>query len=127
MKKQKKFSIKSRLASFKYAFDGYKTLLIDEHNARIHLFAALMVIVAGFYFKISNTEWLFIIACISLVFFAELVNSSLENIADFISPEKHASIKKIKDLAAAAVLTIVIASVIIGAIIFLPKLKNLTL
>jgi diacylglycerol kinase len=120
---QKKFSLKSRLNSFKYAFDGFKTLLFEEHNARIHLFVAFFVVIAGFYFHISNTEWLFIITCIGFVFFAELVNSSIENIADFISPQKHSSIKKIKDLAAAAVLTSVIAAVIIGIIIFLPKLK----
>ena len=122
---QKKFSFKSRLESFKYAFDGFKTLFLEEHNARIHLFIALIIILTGFYFNLSNIEWLFIIFCIGFVFFAELVNSSIENIADFVSPEKHNSIKKVKDLAAAAVLTSAITSVIVGLIIFLPKIFSL--
>ena len=123
--KQKKFSFKSRLESFKYAFNGFRTLFLEEHNARIHLFIALIIIFAGFYYDLSNIEWLFIILCIGLVFFAELVNSSIENIADFVSPEKHTSIKKVKDLAAAAVLTSAITSVIVGLIIFLPKIFSL--
>lgn len=118
----KKFSIKSRLDSFKYAFDGFKTLFLEEHNSRIHLFIALFIIILGFLFNISNTELLFIVFCIGFVFFAELINSSIENIADFVSPEKHHSIKKVKDLAAAAVLMGAITSVIIGLIIFLPKI-----
>jgi len=122
---QKKFSFKSRLESFKYAFDGFKTLFLEEHNARIHLFIALIIILTGFYFNLSNIEWLFIIFCIGFVFFAELVNSSIENVADFVSPEKHTSIKKVKDLAAAAVLTSAIISVIVGLIIFLPKIFSL--
>lgn len=123
--KQKKFSLKSRFNSFKYAFEGFKTLLSDEHNARIHLFISIIVVLLGFYFELSDTEWIFIILCIAFVFFAELLNSSIENIADFISPEKHPTIKKIKDLTAAAVLTSAISSVITGIIIFLPKLKIL--
>ena len=122
---QKKFSFKSRLESFKYAFDGFKTLFLEEHNARIHLFIALIIILTGFYFNLSNIEWLFIIFCIGFVFFAELVNSSIENIADFVSIEKHTSIKKVKDLAAAAVLTSAIISIIVGLIIFLPKIFSL--
>ena len=122
---QKKFSFKSRLESFKYAFDGFKTLFLEEHNARIHLFIALIIILTGFYYNLSNIEWLFIIFCIGFVFFAELVNSSIENIADFVSPEKHTSIKKVKDLAAAAVLTSAITSVIVGLIIFIPKIFRL--
>jgi len=125
--KQKKFSFKSRLNSFKYSFDGFKTFFSDEHNARIHLFIAVVVVLSGFYFKLSDIEWIFIILCIAFVLFAELLNSSIENIADFISPEKHPNIKKIKDLAAAAVLTSAISSVITGIIIFFPKLKILIL
>jgi undecaprenol kinase/diacylglycerol kinase (ATP) len=120
--KQKKFSLKSRLQSFQYAFNGFKTLFSEEHNSRIHLFITVIVVLLGFYFQLSNPEWIFITICIAFVFFAELLNSSIENIADFISPEKHPTIKKVKDLAAAAVLVSAISSVIIGLIIFLPKI-----
>jgi len=118
----KKFSIKKRLASFQYAFNGLKILIKEEHNARIHLFVACCVWIAGMAFKISANEWLAIIFCIGWVIALELINSAIENTADFISKEKNETIKKIKDLSAGAVLVAAITSAIIGLIIFLPKI-----
>lgn len=117
-----KFSLSERLKSFKYAFNGFKVLLKKEHNARLHLFFTILVIVLGFIFNISILEWLFILFAIGFVFTTEILNTCIEKLADFISPEKNEKIKIIKDLAAAAVLTSAIISVIIGFIIFLPKL-----
>ena len=122
---KKKFSIKKRMHSFKYAFNGLQILLNSEHNSWIHLFASVCVLVAGFVFKISVGEWIAVIFCIGMVFALELVNTAIENIADFVSKEYHQSIKKIKDLAAAAVLVGAIAAAIIGLIIFLPKILEL--
>lgn len=116
------FSIKDRLRSFVYAFNGLKTLFIDEHNARIHLAIALVAIFTSVFLKISITEWIFIIGCIVLVFMAELFNSAIENLADVVSLMYHPKIKKVKDLAAASVLLAAILSVIVAAIIFIPKL-----
>ena len=121
MNKQK-FSLKQRLKSFKHAFNGLRILLKEEHNARIHLIAAICVIVAGFGFQVSNYEWIALIFAIGLVFGLELINSSIENMADFVSPEKHDKIKKIKDLSAAAVLLGAVTALIIGLIIFVPKI-----
>ncbi len=121
MKKQN-FSILKRLKSFNYAANGFRILLQEEHNARIHFFALTLVILAGILFKISTNEWLAIIIVSCFVITSELFNSSLENIADFISPDKHPQLKKIKDLAAAAVLTSAIAAALTGIIIFLPKI-----
>ena len=117
-----KFSFKKRLISFRYAFNGLKILIKEEHNARIHLFIACCVLIAGVLFKISIIEWIIIIFCIGLVFALELINSAIENTTDFISKEKNETIKKIKDLSAGAVLIAAIASTIIGLIIFLPKI-----
>jgi len=116
-----KFSLRKRIASFRYAFNGLKILMREEHNARIHLFAACCVLIAGAVFKISTSEWIAVVLCIGSVFALELVNSAIENIANFISPERNKTIKKVKDLAAGAVLVAAIASAIIGLIIFLPK------
>jgi len=124
MKKQK-FSISQKLKSFIYAFNGLRILIQKEHNARIHLFATLCVIVAGFLFNISSTEWLAIIFSIGLVFSLEIINSSIEHMADFISPEKHEKIKTIKDLAAAGVLISTLTALIIGLLIFIPKIFTL--
>jgi len=121
MGQSEKFALKKRLASFRYAFNGLKILIQEEHNARIHLFAACCVLIAGAVFKISTTEWIAVIFCIGLVIALELINSAIENAADYLSKEKSESIKKIKDLSAGAVLVAAIASAIIGVIIFLPK------
>lgn len=120
--KNQKFSISQRLKSFPHAFNGLKILLREEHNARIHFVAAILVIIAGVVLKISTEEWITLVFAIGFVITAEIINSSIENIADFISPEKHEKIKKIKDLAAAGVLISAATALIVGLIIFLPKI-----
>lgn len=119
---KEKFSWKKRLKSFKYAFNGLKILILEEHNARIHIFIAVCVLIAGFVFKLSAGEWIVIIWSIGMVVALEAINSAIENLADFVSPEKHDKIKKIKDLAAGAVLLGAMVAVIIGLIVFLPKI-----
>lgn len=119
--KHQKFSILARLKSFKYAFNGLRILVTDEHNSRVHVIAAFGVIGAGFYFNISAMEWLGVVLSIGFVISMEIINSTIENICDFISPEKHKLIKKIKDLAAAAVLISALTSIVIAAVIFIPK------
>ncbi len=119
--KESSFSVKKRLKSFGFAFNGLRILWVEEHNSRIQLVAALLVVAAGFFFKISKPEWMLVIFCVGLVFALEIVNSAIENICDFVSPEKHELIKKVKDLSAAAVLVGAITSSIIGLIIFAPK------
>ena len=78
--------------------------------------------IAGIFLKISTTEWLFIISCSALVLSIELINTAMEFLCDMVSKEIHPSIKIIKDLGAAAVLLIAAGSVIIGIMIFLPKI-----
>ena len=110
------------LKSFVYAFNGLRLLLKEEQNARIHFVASIIVILAGFYFRLNAYEWIAIIFSIGLVITVEIINTAIENIADFISPGKSEHIKTIKDLSAAAVLISAIVAVIIGLIVFLPKL-----
>lgn len=125
--KSQKFSIKKRLKSFSYAFSGLKTALKEEHNLRIHLAAAILVVAFSLLFNINKYEWIAVILAIGFVFAMELLNSAIENMADFISLEKHDTIKKIKDISAAAVLVSAIAALIIGLLIFLPKIYELCL
>ena len=123
--KQKNFSIKKRIQSFKYAFNGLRILLCEEHNAWIHLCITVCVLAMGFVFKISAGEWIAVIFCIGFVFALELINTAIENIADYVSEEYHDLIKKTKDLAAAAVLVGAIAAAMTGLIIFVPKIIGL--
>jgi diacylglycerol kinase (ATP) len=120
-----KFSIKSRLRSFKFAFRGLILLIKNEHNARIHLFAAFVAITAGIFLKISPLDWVLIIIVIGLVFITELINTSLETLADFIKPQSDEAIRNAKDYAAAAVMISAIISLITGALIFIPRILAL--
>tara|TARA_B110000285_G_scaffold148750_1_gene166012 strand:+ start:5776 stop:6153 length:378 start_codon:yes stop_codon:yes gene_type:complete len=120
--KQSKFSILERLLSFKFAFNGIKLFFKEEHNSWIHLLLTMTAITFGVWLKISLLEWVLIVFCIGFVFVTEIINTAIENICNFISPEKHSIIKRIKDLSAAAVLFSAVTSLIVGVLIFLPKL-----
>tara|TARA_A100000171_G_scaffold37858_1_gene36977 strand:+ start:1438 stop:1803 length:366 start_codon:yes stop_codon:yes gene_type:complete len=115
-----KFSVLARLRSFKFAFRGLWQAMQHEHNFRVHLFASLLVVLLGFYFNLSQSEWLWIIAAIAMVLVAELFNSSIEKLVDMVSPEFNPKAGIIKDIAAAAVLITAIAAAIIGVLIFYP-------
>jgi diacylglycerol kinase len=124
-RKSEKFSLKSRAGSFKFAFHGLLALLKNEHNSRIHLLAAVLAITSGFIFRIIYIEWIVLIIVIGLVFLTELINSSIEAIADYVNPEWNQQIKVAKDYAAAAVLVSAIISIVTGGIIFIPKILAL--
>lgn len=124
-KPNKKFSLEKRVESFKYALNGLKIVFREEHNARIHLIVSLIVIACGFIFHIATVEWIIICFAIGLVISMEIINSAIENLSDFVSPEYHKLIKKVKDLSAAAVLVCTISSVVIGILVFLPKIAHL--
>ncbi|HYG50863.1 MAG TPA: diacylglycerol kinase family protein [Flavobacteriales bacterium] len=123
--KYEKFSLNKRLKSFPYAFNGLKILLREEHNSILHLLAATGVVAAGIYFKLSACEWVAVAFAIGLVISLEIINSVIENVADFVSPSKNEKIKKIKDLSAAAVLVSSLTALAIGAIVFVPKIVAL--
>jgi len=108
--------------SFRYAFRGVVNLFRFENNARIHLMAAVAVLVAGFYFQLSATEWALVTTQIALVWAAEAFNTALEKLADAVSPDYHPLIKAVKDLAAGAVLILAISAAIVGFLIFFPKI-----
>ena len=112
--------MQKRLNAFKFALTGMATFFKETLHARIHLIAALTVCLAGFYFSISQTEWLAVLLCIALVFTAEAFNSALEYLVDLATDQVHPLAKKAKDVAAAAVLMAAIFSCIIAVIIFYP-------
>ena len=119
----RKFSFHSRLKSIAFAFAGIRELLIREHNSRIHLAGTIAVVAAGVVFHVSTTEAAVLATVTGAVWIAELFNTCVERIMDFIHPEEHPSIKFIKDLAAGAVLAAALTAVVVGLLIFIPKLK----
>jgi diacylglycerol kinase len=120
--KHQKFSIQKTVKGFGYAFNGLKILITEESNAIIHFFAAICAVTAGIFLKVSATEWIAIVFAIGFVIALELVNSAIERLADFVSPGQDKMIKKIKDLSAAGVLVGAMTALVIGLIIFLPKI-----
>ena len=102
--------------------DGLVLMMKTQHNAWIHFMAALLVIFLSFWFKISGMEWMFVILAIGLVFMAELTNTAMETMIDIVSPEKQEKAGRVKDLAAGSVLVAAITALIIGLIIFIPKI-----
>jgi len=117
--------MKDRFGSFKFAFNGLCSLFKNEHNSRIHLLATVISIALGVIFKINFIEWSLLIIVIGIVFLSELLNSSLESLADFIEPEWNKQIGKAKDYASAAVFISAVVSIIVGGIIFVPKILDL--
>ncbi len=121
----KPFSPLARANSFRYAFKGLKLFFTTQHNSWIHLFATLCVIAAGFFFGITKTEWLFAVTAIALVLITEMLNTAIEFLVDFVSPEYNELAGKVKDLAAGAVLFAALMAAAIGVLVFGPYLLAL--
>ncbi len=104
---------------------GIASLVRSQANARIHLLAAVLVVLAGFYFGLNRTEWCLIALSIAVVFAAEGFNTALEHLTDLVSPDHHPLAGKAKDVAAGAVLLAAIGAAAVGALVFLPKISSL--
>ncbi len=117
--------INSRKKSFAYALAGIKSIWRSEINFKIQIIATLLVIVLGFFFKLKNAEWIALLICIGMVLTAEIFNTAIEQISNFISPEIRSEIKLIKDIGASGVFVMALSSAIIGCIIILPKLNQI--
>jgi len=118
----KTFSIRARLKSFTYAFQGLAEMLKTEHNTWVHLAATIIIVILGFYKQISATEWCLIILSTMAVWVSEALNTAFEFLCDVTSPDFHPLVKKSKDVAAGAVLLSAMGAAIIAMIIFIPKI-----
>lgn len=110
------------MKSFQYAAAGILSALRSEPNLRFHVAAALIVCAAGYLLHLSGIEWIAVVLCVVLVFGFELLNTAIEALCNHVTEEIHPSIKKVKDISAAAVLIVCTGSVVTGLIIFLPKI-----
>ncbi|MDE6195703.1 MAG: diacylglycerol kinase family protein [Erysipelotrichaceae bacterium] len=114
--------LKKYKRKFQYAFQGLLYGCLKDRSIRLHVGIALLVIGVCAYLSLSMMEWCFIIGSIFIVLAFEFVNSAIEGIVDFISPNYHKEAKKIKDYAAAAVLLISFLAAMIGIYIIGGKL-----
>jgi diacylglycerol kinase len=117
---QRPDSRKPLVGSFRHAVAGWRRAVHEERNLRIHLLAAVAVAVLSWYLRLSGIEGCLIVLAVAAVWMAELFNTALEQLVDLVSPEYHDLARGAKDVAAAAVLTAAVASVLIGLLIFLP-------
>lgn len=115
---------KKHLKSFYYAFSGLKHVIISQANFRFHLLAGFFVVLLAFYLKFSTIEWILLCFVISFVLITEIINSLIEELVDHLIHEHHEGAKVIKDVGAASVLISAIFSVIVGLLLFLPKILN---
>ncbi|TWO33090.1 diacylglycerol kinase family protein [Seonamhaeicola sediminis] len=122
MSKKKESFLVNRLKSIGYAFKGAMYLIKTEASIKIQLCIAVLVTIAGFFFKISAIEWVLQCLAIAMVMSVEGINTAIEDVADFIHPEHHKKIGIIKDIAAGAVFISAFFAALIGLIIYLPKI-----
>lgn len=121
MDTNKKFSIRARKESFNYAFEGLFAMFRSEHNMWIHLLATVVVIILAVVLKVSIAEFALLFLAMGMVWVAEIFNTVIERIIDFVSTERKPAIKQIKDFSAAAVLVAAIIALIVGCFVFIPK------
>lgn len=100
-------------------------MLMSQHNAWIHAFATLTVVIAGLTLGISSGDWCWLVLSIVVVWMAEALNTAFEFLADVASPEFHPLVKKAKDVAAGAVLLSSIGAVVVGILVFKPYIQSL--
>lgn len=113
------------VASFRYAFAGLWYLLSTQRNAKIHVVLGLTATALGFALRIDHGDWLALVLTVALVIAAEGFNTAIEAVVDLASPGYHPLAKVAKDVAAGTVLLTAIASIIVGMIVFFPRLLPL--
>ena len=111
--------------SFSYAYQGVKTAIKNEPNLRIHIVFAITTLILASLLKFTIFEWILLMMTIFFVIMLELINTVLEALVDIVSPEFNDEAKVAKDVSAAAVLFAAIMSVMVGILLFGPKLLNL--
>ncbi len=112
------------LKGFGYAIKGILVAVKEQLNLKIHLAAVVVVVVAGIYFELDAIEWSVIFLTFGLVIVAEMLNTAMEYMVDFVSPQIHPMAGKIKDVAAGAVLIAAIVAIAVAVTIFGNKFFN---
>lgn len=113
---------KDRIKSLKYALKGAYLLLTTEASIQVQFSIAILMTIAGFYYNLSATEWILQLLAIGLVLVAESLNTGIEKLSDFVHPEYHKKIGFIKDISAGAATFAAVIAIVIGMIIYIPKI-----
>lgn len=111
--------------SFAYAIQGIKTAYKNEPNLRIHSFLAVLALTIGAILGLNISEWLLLMFTIFYVITLELLNTVLEAVVDLVSPEVKGAAKIAKDVSAACVLLAAMLAIVVGTVLFVPKIPLL--
>jgi diacylglycerol kinase len=110
--------MKNFIRSVYYAWSGIKHSLLEQRNLKVQVGIAAVTIAAGIYFDIALIEWCVVLLAIALVIGLEIVNTAIENLVDLVTTEWKPLAGKIKDMAAGAVLSASVISLVVGIIVF---------
>lgn len=114
--------MKNELEKFGHALRGWRMLATQEAHGRFHHLALVLATLLGWFVNLSRTEWLALVICSAGVIGSEAINSAIEALADVVQPNHDPRIKRVKDLAAGAVLVFSLAAAVVGLLIFVPHL-----
>ena len=124
-KRKLKVKTKKLINSFKYAIEGIISSFKTERNMKLYVLAMTLVILLGFIIRLSRLEWIICIILFAIVIAGELFNTAIETTVDIAMPQRNEKAKLAKDISAGAVLIVAIGSLIIGGIIFIPKITEI--
>lgn len=120
-----KWKSKNFFDALKNSINGIFYVIKNEKNMKIELVFAILAIITSFFLKINSIEFIIILFVIFFVLFAEFINSAIEKVVDLYTLEYNETAKIAKDISAGAVTIVSFLSIIIGVIIFLPKIINI--
>jgi Diacylglycerol kinase len=120
--KSQEFSVRARMRSFRFAWEGIVSFFHREHNAWLHFMATIAVFTVSALVGVTKNELLALVFAIGFVWVAEMFNTCIERVMDYVSEHRNPDIKFIKDLAAGAVLTAALTAVAVAGVVFIPKL-----
>ncbi len=123
--RKKERGLKKFINSFSYPIKGLKYAYRNEQNLAVDLGIAAIVTIFGIIFKVSLVEWAILFLTMGLVIACELINTAIEATVDLVTEDYHPLAKVAKDTSAAAVFIFAIVAVLVGMIIFLPKIISI--
>lgn len=118
-KDKRKFS-----SSIKYCLEGINFVITNESNFKKEIAIGIIALLLSYILKISRIEFIIILIMIALVLTSEIINTSIEKVVDLYTKDYNNLAKIAKDVSAGSVLVMSIFSLLVGVIIFLPKIIN---
>ena len=118
-KDKRKFS-----SSIKNCLEGINFVITNESNFKIEIVIGIIALLLSYILKISRIEFIIILIMIALVLTSEIINTSIEKVVDLYTKDYSNLAKIAKDVSAGSVLVMSIFSLLVGVIIFLPKIIN---